>query len=99
MGVRNSGGELLAAGWFVEHAGRSYFLKGLASEEGREKRAMFLLLDQHIASCAGRLDLLDLAGSDQPALARFYAGFGAVRHVYLRALVDRLPLPVRWLKP
>ena len=99
MGVRGSGGELLSAGWFMEHAGRSYFLKGLASEEGREKRAMFLLLDHHIATCAGRLHLLDLAGSEQPALARFYAGFGATRHVYLRALVNRLPMPVRWLKP
>ena len=99
LGVRNGRDALLAAGWFVQWQGRSYFLKGLAAPEGREERAMFLLLDQHISDIAGRAGVLDLAGSDDPALARFYAGFGAGRHVYLRALMNRLPAPVRWMKP
>jgi hypothetical protein len=43
--------------------------------------------------------VLDLAGSNDADLARFYGGFGAHRTVYLRAVINRLPPLVRNLKP
>ena len=52
--VRNGRDALLAAGWFVQWQGRVISSKGLAAPGGREERAMFLLLDQHISDIAGR---------------------------------------------
>ncbi len=93
-----SGGSVLAAAFLVEWSGRLIFLKGLASAAGREARAMHHLLDRVIARHAGRPLVLDLAGSNDADLARFYSGFGAQRTVYLRAVINRLPPLVRNLK-
>lgn len=92
------GGELAAAGFFALWGGRLIFLKGLATARGRELRAMHHLMDQVIAAHAGRPLTLDFAGSNDPQLARFYAGFGAGRMLYLRAVVNRLPPLIRRLK-
>lgn len=91
-------GAICAAGLFVEHGGRIIFLKGVANEEGRRRHAMFLLMDYVIDRYAGTACTLDLAGSNDAGTARFYAGFGAREGVYLRATINRLPLPIRWLK-
>lgn len=92
-------GRTVAAAFFVEWGGRLLFLKGLANAEGRAVQAMHRLLDRVIATHAGSALVLDLAGSNDEDLARFYAGFGARRTVYLRAQVNRLPPLVRLLKP
>jgi hypothetical protein len=47
---------------------------------------------------AGSGIILDLAGGNDPLLARFYAGFGALPVLYLRALMNRLPPLARQLK-
>jgi hypothetical protein len=97
-GVRHEG-ALVAAGFFVRWGGRIIFLKGLASAEGKRVGAMHALLDDVIAAHAGSGLLLDFAGSNDADLARFYAGFGARRSGYLRALVNRLPPVIRRMKP
>jgi len=92
-------GAVVAAAFFVEWGGRLIFLKGLADAEGRRWQAMHRLLDGVVARYAGRPLVLDLAGSNDPDLARFYAGFGATRTVYLQARINRLPPLIRSLKP
>ncbi|MBS1569787.1 MAG: GNAT family N-acetyltransferase [Bacteroidetes bacterium] len=89
----------VAAGWFVRYGNRLIFLKGLATPEGRRMRAMHGLIDQVIAEHAATGTVLDFAGGNDLQLARFYSGFGADPVVYLRALMNRLPALVRWLKP
>ncbi len=96
--VRSAQGPL-AVGWFVRHGPRILFLKGLGTDAGRELRAMHALIDHVVGEFAGTGLVLDLAGGNDPQLARFYAGFGAGREFYLRALMNRLPPVVRLLKP
>lgn len=96
-GVR-AGSTLVAGALFVRWRGRLIFLKGLANEQGRELRAMHYLLDRVIAEHAGQNLVLDLAGGNDPELARFYLGFGGEQSVYLRATLNRLPPLIRLLK-
>ena len=96
-GVR-TGGTLVAGALFVNWGGRLIFLKGLANERGRAMRAMHYLLDRVIAEHAGQELTLDLAGGNDPDLARFYLGFGGEQSVYLRATLNRLPPIIRLLK-
>lgn len=93
------GGDLLAAGWFVRGPGEVVFLKGVSSPRGREVRAMHALIDAVIAEQALAGRVFDLAGGNDPQLARFYSGFGALPVFYLRALMNRLPVLIRRLKP
>ena len=88
-------GRPVAAGCFVHHGDRTIFLKGLALPEARPLNAMHLLIDRVLEMRAGRGRWLDLAGSSDPALARFYAGFGAVTTLYLHALLRRFPVSLR----
>lgn len=96
-GVRERG-VLVAGAFFVRWGEGLVFLKGLANARGRSVRAMFLLLDSVISEHAGRSLVLDMAGSSDPELARFYIGFGGRPSVYLRATVNRLPFLLRPLK-
>ncbi|MCC6840992.1 MAG: hypothetical protein IT230_12615 [Flavobacteriales bacterium] len=87
-----------AVGWFVRHGQRILFLKGLGTAGGREIRAMHALIDHVVEEFAGSDLELDFAGGQDPQLARFYAGFGAGKQEYVRALMNRLPPVVRLLK-
>lgn len=97
MAVHN--GEAVAAGWFVRGVREVIFLKGVSSTKGRELRAMHALINDVIIQFAGSGLIFDLAGGNDPQLARFYSGFGAEPVLYLRALMNRLPPLVRRLKP
>lgn len=92
------GDELVAAGYFTLWGGRLIFLKGLSTPKGRDLRAMHALIDGVVEQYAGSGFVLDLAGGNDPQLARFYSGFGAMPLLYLRALVNRLPPLLRQLK-
>ncbi len=95
----STNGEPVAAGWFVRSHERVIFLKGIGTEKGRELRAMHLLIDDVIAEFASSGLALDLAGGNDPQLARFYSGFGAEPVLYLRTLINRLPPLIRLMKP
>ena len=92
-------GQLHAAAVFIQWEGRSILLKSAADEQGRKLRGLFQLVDAYIAEHADSGWTLDFAGSADSGTARFYAGFGAEREVYLRLIGNRLPLPFRWSKP
>lgn len=89
-GIRTHG-KLVAAGFFVHAGERTIFLKGLASPEGRTINAMHQLMHAVIRDRVGRDRWFDMAGSDQPGLARFYRAFGARPQLYLQAVMNRLP--------
>lgn len=99
LGVFNQKNQLIAATFFVWDKQRVIYLAASSSQEGNEKKAMFLLVDQFIESRAGQPLLLDFEGSDIPGIARFYKGFGATEQTYFSVRNNRLPSILRLLKP
>lgn len=97
-GAVNEKGELVAGAFFVEANGKVIFLFSGNSAEGKEKGAMFLIIDHFIAENAHANLVLDFEGSNDPQLARFYRGFGAKECVYLQARMNSLPWVIRWYK-
>lgn len=97
-GVYNEQKELVAIGIYVLHKGRMIYLLGGASEKGRELRAMFLLFDDLIRTFSEQKVVLDFEGSEIHGIARFFKGFGAVKNHYYKLHINRLPVPLRWLK-
>jgi len=98
LGVYRHTGELTAAGWFVEAAGRYTFLVCASTPAGKENQAMFLLVDHAIREKAGTGLLFDFAGSNLPGIAYFNVGFGAREEFYLSVRRNQLPWPLRLLK-
>jgi len=61
-------------------------------------RSMFLMFNELISEYAGTDKVLDFEGSEIPGVARFFKGFGAVKQHYYHLHINKLPLPIRWLK-
>ncbi len=71
-------GELLAGALLVRYRSRLVYLFAAASTEGKKAAAPLLLLDDAIRRHAGTPGLvLDFEGGMMPAIARFFANFGA----------------------
>ncbi|MCF8224839.1 MAG: GNAT family N-acetyltransferase [Bacteroidales bacterium] len=83
LGAR-TGDHLLAAAVFAYSSKRVFFLLSASSELGKEKRAMFLIVDQFIRDHAGERISLDFEGSNIVSIARFFRGFGAKPEIYQR---------------
>ena len=97
-GVYTSDNKLCAAVYFCRWNDRLIYMNAATSELGKEVGGMFFLLDRFIRSSAGTGMILDLEGSMIPGVARFYSGFGALAESYHQLKINRLPLPVKWLK-
>lgn len=98
IGVFNTSGECIAAASFVFSHQKIYFLLSAINEEGKEKRAMYYLLDDFFRQYHSQTYTFDFEGSDIPGLARFYSGFGAIPKKYKRIYINKLPLVIKWLK-
>lgn len=93
------GGHCVAAACFITWNERSILMKAANTDAGMEQQAMFHLVDHWIARHAGSGITLDFAGSNTPSVARFNSGFGAAPSTYFRYRLNRLPWPLRLLKP
>ncbi|MFP4065008.1 MAG: hypothetical protein ACLFS0_05835 [Bacteroidales bacterium] len=76
-----------------------------STPEARNNGAMSLLIDHFIQEHAGKELVLDFEGSVDPGLARFYRGFGSEECVFLRIIMNKMPIPLesmldgyRWIK-
>jgi hypothetical protein len=96
--VRDSKGKVLATALFLVGEGRMHLLQSTNLPEGRDTGANHFLLDRVIAEFAGQPLLLDFEGSDLAGIAHFYANFGSHDEPYFFYRLNRLPLPLRWLK-
>ncbi|MBP1673768.1 MAG: aminoacyltransferase [Bacteroidetes bacterium] len=76
-GVRDEDQTLLAGAVFLIDVDRIWFWFSGRNNQFSEKRAMFYLIDQFIQQHSSSKYLLDFNGSNNPDIARFYAGFGA----------------------
>jgi len=90
-GVYSGTNTLCAGAVFLENKKKSVFIFSGMSAEGRDKRAMFFLIDHFIRENAGKHLTLDFDGSNDKALARFYKGFGSSRIDFPRISRNTLP--------
>ena len=98
LGVFDTHNNLQAVGVFLIHQSRIIYILGGATDIGREKRSMYRLFDSLIQEYAEKAFVLDFEGSEIPGIARFFKGFGAYKQSYFKLHINRLPLPLRWLK-
>jgi hypothetical protein len=77
-------GNLCAGALIAYGTKRMHYLLSVSSRSGRELNAMSLLIDQVIRTHAGNPICLDFEGSNIPAIARFFRGFGARCQHYQR---------------
>ncbi|HSG68591.1 MAG TPA: hypothetical protein VK994_07790, partial [Bacteroidales bacterium] len=87
--------NLCAGAIFLESNRKSIFIFSGLSETGRDKRAMFYLIDNFIRENANKHLTLDFDGSNDEALARFYAGFGSTRITFPRIRRNMLPVHLK----
>jgi hypothetical protein len=97
-GVYSADNNLCAAVFFCRWKERVIYMNAVSSEEGKESRAMFFLIDRFIQSVAGQDIAIDFEGSMIPGVARFFKGFGAAPEVYYRVEYNRLPAFLSWIK-
>jgi hypothetical protein len=83
---------------FLISENRSIFIFSAASEVAKKSGAMAKLIDVYIEENAGKLRTLDFEGSNNPGLARFYAGFGSEHYSYQRAVRNDLPFWINFLR-
>ena len=88
---RDDEGETDAAAFFGLSGTRAIYLVSASSEQGKENRAMFKLVDSFIRDHADSGLILDFEGSNIPNVARFFAGFGARPELYQYISFSRLP--------
>jgi hypothetical protein len=98
LGVYNRTGKLVAAGWFITILGRCLFQVCASTSGGKDKQAMFLLVDHMIRKKAGSGLVFDFAGSNSPGIAYFNAGFGAKETYYPALYRNNLPWLLSFLK-
>lgn len=96
--AKNSENTILASVFFLTTNQTSIYLAASSSQEGIEKRAMFLLIDTFIQNNAKRNLILDFEGSNIPGIARFYEGFGAEPKIYYSIHQNKLPILLRFFK-
>lgn len=98
FGAYTKENNLCALAFFLNSHHRSVFLISASSEEGKELRAMFLLVNYFISKHSEKNLTLDFEGSNIENIARFYAGFGAHPTKYPGVKRNRLPFFLKWLK-
>ena len=85
-------GRLTAAAFFASSKTRAIYLLSASSSEGKERRAMFRIVDTFIRDHASSGMILDFEGSNIPSVARFFIGFGARAEIYQGVSFNRLPV-------
>lgn len=89
---------LLAAAFLTIFRNQITYLLPVSSSEGKEKRAMFFLIDEYIKDHLFQYLTFDFEGSNIPNVAAFYEGFGAKPEKYPSIISNRLPWYAKWLK-
>lgn len=84
-------GRLTAAAFFAFSKTRAIYLLSASSPEGKDRRAMFRIVDAFVRDHASSGRILDFEGSNIPSVARFFIGFGARAEIYQGVSFNRLP--------
>lgn len=95
LGVYDRTNSLCAGAFFVQSHQRVIFYFSATDQVARETGAMPFLIDHFIQQFSQSNLILDFEGSNNPDLARFYEGFGAMRTVYPHYTVNNLAFPLK----
>lgn len=87
--------KLCAAILWVSSKTRLIYLNAVSNKVGKEKRAMFLMVDEYIGKNAGKDLVIDFEGSMIPGVARFFEGFGAKPEKYTRIRKSSFPFTLK----
>lgn len=82
IAIQNSEDKVIAALCLSEYKNRITYLLPVSSVEGKDKSAMFMMVDEIIRKEADSDKILDFEGSKIEGIARFYKGFGACNKPY-----------------
>lgn len=93
-----SDGKLICGGLFLKFKDRITFLFSGNTVEGKDKGALFFLLDYLISINANKQMVFDFEGSENDGLRRFYLGFGAELEIYRFIKVNNLKFPFSLFK-
>lgn len=97
VGVYTEYNDLCAAAFFLKNNNRLVFLFSGSDQLARENGAMTLLIDSVIREFATTRTVFDFEGSNDPNLARFYRGFGAINNTYASLKINQFSFPFRQL--
>jgi len=89
--------SVCASVFFLHFQKRIYYLIPVSNPTGKDKKAMFAIIDSVIRKFAGTPAILDFEGSNIPGIARFFEGFGAVNQQYPALKINNLPFPLNKL--
>jgi len=80
--VTNNNNECVAGVFIINTLNRLIYLISFSSSEGKDKSAMFYILDTILQKYSGNNKVLDFEGSSIPGIARFFEGFGATKFTF-----------------
>jgi hypothetical protein len=98
LGVRKSRRKILYGMFLIEVKGNINMLFVVNTDESREKRIGYYVVNELIREAASTKTILDFAGSSVPSIASFMESFGSANVPYYRIYRNRLPWPVRLIK-
>ncbi len=98
MGIRSGKNRLLYGLFIVEVKGRKTMLFVVNTQDSRDKRLGYYVVNELIKESASTRTTLDFAGSSIPSIAAFMESFGSTNIPFYRIYRNRLPWPVRLLK-
>lgn len=98
LGVRTSKKKLIYGIFLVEIKGNTTMLLVVNTNESREKRTGYFIVNELIKGLAGTKTILDFAGSSIPSIASFMESFGSINVPFYRIYRNRLIWPVRMFK-
>ena len=90
-------GEMIACGFFIFFQKQVYFMKGTVNKLGREKGALYGLINHVLMSATGRFDNFDFIGSNDKGVAGFYRKFGAQNFSYSILKYNKIKTPIKQL--
>ena len=97
--VITSNNTLVSIALCLKDKSRLYFIASSTTEAGRKLKANHYLVDRLLKEFATSGYLFDFEGSDLDGVQHFYQNFGAVNQPYYFYRWNKLPWPVRLLKP
>ena len=89
---------LCAATLFIISNGRAINLVSVSNDDGKELKAMFMIMDEFIKRNTGKNLILDFEGSNIEGVGRFFKGFGSTKCEYLSVRKNNLPFLLRLFK-
>ena len=98
IGVRSAKKKLEFGIFLLEIPGSKTILFIANSQESREKRVGYYVINEIIRNNALTKNILDFAGSSIPSIAKFIESFGCRKIPYYRIYRNSLPWPIRMLK-